>query len=100
MSAPLFFIFSPEICLSFFLGGVINIIPSFLFGKIFFKNTGARAAKKIVKAFYWGETVKIFTTVLFFIAVFQWPEVKALPLFLGFILAQLGYWIVLLKKRT
>jgi len=74
---------------------MINIFPSLLFGKIFFKNTRVRTAKKIVSAFYWAEIVKILTTFILFMGVFQWPQLKVLPLFLGFILAQLVFWAAL-----
>jgi ATP synthase protein I len=89
-SVAVVYLFSVNKGISFALGAGINLIPMLLFGRIFFKTQDARAAKKIVSAFYIGETIKILTTILLFTVVFQWHGLKPLPLFLGFITAQLG----------
>lgn len=38
-----------------------------------------------------AELFKIILTIILFASVFQWKELQALALFLGFISAQLGY---------
>ncbi len=78
---------------SFALGGMITLIPTFLFAKIFLKPRGARAAKKIVHTFFIGEAVKWVATILLFVLAFQWKELQVIFLFAGFIVAQLTYWI-------
>lgn len=82
---------------SFLLGASISLIPTLLFGWIFFKSKGPNAAKKIVHAFYIGETIKILITIILFTLVFQWPGIAPLPLFLGFITAQMGCLITFFK---
>jgi len=72
------------------IGGLINSIPILLFGGIFFKTSGARAAKKALNDFYLAEFVKLLTTILLFILVFKWVQVQPLSLFLGFIFAQVA----------
>ena len=96
-TAVLGWAFSSGTALSFLFGGMVCIIPSWLFGRIFFGRTGAKSAKLIANAFYFGESVKLLATVTLFILLFQWQGLNAMPAFLGFIAAQLVYWFALLK---
>ena len=73
---------------SFGIGLCIAFIPAFIFAKIFFKKTGASAAKEIVLSFYLGETLKLILTALLFLIAFCFGKPDALSLFLGFILGQ------------
>lgn len=82
-----------ESALSVLLGGMVCIIPTLIFALLFFKHSGASAARKIVNNFYVGEALKIVFTVFLFILVFQWQKVHAGALFTGFIIAQLIYWL-------
>ncbi len=77
--------------ISFILGVGISLIPLFLFGLFFFKTTVSSSARKILNVFYMGEIIKILTTIILFILVFQWKELESLFLFIGFISAQLLY---------
>lgn len=92
-------IYSFNMGLSFLLGGSINLIPSYIFAKIVFKQSGARALKKTLSAFYIGEALKLLLTAVLFILVFQWQELHALSMFLGFVTAQIIYWAVLYKMK-
>jgi ATP synthase protein I len=85
---------------SFLFGGLISMIPIYLFGRIFFRQTGAKVSRKIANAFYIGETVKWLSTALLFIFIFQWPGLHALSLFLGFISAQLIYGLLLFNAKA
>jgi ATP synthase protein I len=91
--------YSVNIGLSFLLGGLINIIPSYIFAKIVFKQTGARALKKTLNAFYVGEALKLLLTAFLFFLVFQWQDLQALSMFLGFVMAQMIYWAFLYKMK-
>lgn len=78
---------------SAFLGGIVCLVPSYLFALIAFRYSGAHAARDIVKSFYWGEAVKLFVTVFLFALVFSTMNVAA-GYFLGtFILMQFTFWI-------
>lgn len=90
ISIILMYLLSINTGISFMLGAGISLIPTFLFGRIFFRTTGTSTARKILNTFYIGEAIKIVTTVVLFILVFQWQELEPLFLFLGFITAQLG----------
>lgn len=76
---------------SFILGAGIFLVPTLLFGLFFFKTTGSSSARKILNVFYMGEIIKILTTIILFILVFQWKGLEPFFLFLGFISAQLFY---------
>lgn len=76
------------------IGGLTSILPNLIFYLLLFKNQGAMAASKIVKSFYWGETFKIFLTVLLFTASFQWSNLKFFPMLFTFISIQLVYWLI------
>ncbi len=92
-------IFNIKIGLFFMLGGIINIVPGWVFGKCFFKTMGVKKAKAIVKAFYCGEALKLCITAVLFAWVFQWSSVDPIPLFVGFVVAQFAYWFVLMRLR-
>lgn len=94
------FVFSDKTSISFMLGCVIHIIPSFVFAKVFLKYTGARAAKKVVSRFYAGEALKLLLTIVLFMLVLQWKPLEPLPLFFGFIFMQLIYWIILSQSKS
>lgn len=76
------------------IGGAIVILPELLFIAIYFRRTYARAARKVVNAFYIGEIAKLlFTTGLFTLA-FQWSKLRPVPLFIVFIVTQMTFWLV------
>lgn len=83
-------------------GGMICIVTNALFAAKLFSYSGARDARAIVNAFYFGEALKLILTALLFAAVFYSGEVAALPLFLGFIATQFGNWLapLMLEKST
>lgn len=95
MSIASMYLFNINAGISFALGAAISLLPTLLFGRIFFKTTDASAARKVLNAFYIGEVIKILTTIVLFVVVFQWRGLAPLPLFLGFITAQLGYLLTL-----
>lgn len=82
------------------LGGLICIIPGYVFALNVFKYSGAQALKKIVQRLYWGEGLKLIMTFLLFALVFIFIPIEALPFFITFIAIQLSYWFapLLLKK--
>lgn len=94
ISGILLRLFSLHTAISFLLGSAISLIPITLFAKIFFQSTSAskkRTPKNILNTFYMAELLKIILSIILFMCVFQWKELQALALFLGFITAQLGY---------
>ena len=79
--------------LSFFYGGLVNLLPSLYFAKKMFQYRGARNAQKIVKGFYRGEAVKIIVTIALFAVIFKFMSIEPVVFFSGFIVAQLSFWV-------
>lgn len=80
---------------SVLLGGAVCVIPGLLFARLFFKYKGAQQAKQSINAFYIGEMIKILATIGLFMLTLLWANLNFLSLLLGFIAAQLAYWIIL-----
>lgn len=76
---------------SLLLGGLICALPNAYFTIKAFRHRGARAAEKIVRAFYVGETVKISLMCAGFALSFVYVEpLSSGALFAGFILVYLA----------
>jgi ATP synthase protein I len=78
---------------SLFLGGVCYVLPNIYFAYNFFKNMGARNAKKMIRAFYIGEVVKFLMIGVLSILVFKLFTINLLLFFIGFIVTQVAFWI-------
>ncbi len=85
---------------SFGIGGLIGFIPGWVFGKIYFKRTGRKTAKVILQGLYYGELTKLLVTIVLFCGAFQLQSLHMGWLFLGFISAQLVYWVALFHVST
>jgi len=78
---------------SFGVGAVICVVPNmYLYWRVF-RHFGARAVKRIVGAFYFGEIVKWVLTIIGFMGALQLLWVLPLWLFVGYITTQLGFWL-------
>lgn len=88
--------------ISAFVGGMIFIIPTFIFIRIFFKRFKCSASsQKIVKTFYLAETVKLIITILLFTGAMQWSNLEPIPLFGVFVVSQLTYFVLpFLNKKS
>lgn len=75
---------------SLLLGGMICAVPNAYFTFKAFQYRGARAAQKIVRAFYQGEAIKILLTCAGFALSFVYVEpLSSGALFAGFVLVYL-----------
>ncbi len=99
----MFVIFIPAVSLlwgeitaySVLVGAGIYFIPNLYFVYRTFQYGGARSAKKILRAFYVGESIKILLTgILFGLAFALVTPINILAVFVGFILLQLTNWLV------
>lgn len=84
--------------ISAWLGGLIAWLPNMFFSIRFGIRKDRRTAREVVRAFYLGETVKLFLTAGLFAVAFQWQGLKPLPLFGGFILTLMVSWFALLAR--
>lgn len=78
---------------SAFLGGLAIVIPSGFFAFWLFRVTSARAARKIVKAFYVGEIAKILLSAILAAIFVNSLHVELVPFGIGFVAALVGFWI-------
>ncbi len=78
---------------SFFIGGLVCVLPNvYLYWQVF-SYSGARAAKQIIKALYLGECVKLLLTAVGFAGALMISWMLPMWLFVGFIVAQMGFWL-------
>jgi len=87
------------------VGGLICVLPNICFAHVAFKHGGARAAKQIVSSFYWAEAIKLLLTAALFAGAFYWGSLywkhfPALPLLVGYISAQCGFWLAPMVFKT
>ncbi len=76
------------------LGGITAFLPNlyFAYRMSLVKEQGA---KKIVRAFYSGESRKILMTFVLFAVVFQVPDVQFMPLMVCFVAVLSVFWLAL-----
>lgn len=77
------------------IGGGINFLTTAYFARRVFTAGPGSTAKRMVRAFYVGEVIKIVLTVALFTVVFLWLDVAFLPLFLAYVVTMLAFWIAL-----
>ncbi len=83
--------------LSSALGGVAAFIPNLYFALRVYKSEG-KPARKIMNAFYAGESGKLLLTAALFILIFRVPNIAILPLLAGYIAALSVFWFALLMR--
>ncbi len=83
------------------LGGLICVLPNFVFARQAFAKAGARAAKEVVQGFYKGEALKIGLTILLFVIVLIWVPVKMGALFATYGVGVIAQWFapVLIQRK-
>lgn len=78
---------------SLLVGGLVCLLPNIYMYRRAFAHFGARQAKQILKDMFWGEAVKLVLTAVCFCGALVLPWVIPVWLFIGFILAQVGFWL-------
>lgn len=86
-------IFGKQTATSVILGGFVAVIPALFFARKCFQYQGARAAKQILKAFYLGEAIKLFLSMVLFVLVFIFFKVNAFVFFLTYIVVITTHWL-------
>jgi len=86
---------------SLLLGGLICAVPNAYFTSKAFRYRGARAAQKIVRAFYVGEAVKILLMCAGFALTFKFVKpLSPTAVFSGFVVTYLIGLLVLVAVQT
>lgn len=79
------------------LGGLAAFIPNLYFA-LRVAGSAEQEARKILRSFYVGESVKLLLTVALFMLIFQIPSIEILPLLVGYITALSVFWFALLMR--
>jgi ATP synthase protein I len=79
------------------IGGFAALIPNLYFA---FRVAGSveQDARKILRSFYVGESVKLLLTVALFMLIFQIPNIEILPLMAAYVAALSVFWFALLMQ--
>lgn len=97
ISAGFALIYGRQQGLSSALGGLAAFVPNAYFALRIFKSSG-KPARKILNAFYAGESGKLILTAALFIMIFKVPNLQILPLFVGYMSALSVFWFALLMR--
>ena len=82
-------------------GGLIAIIPHFIFAHFAFKYAGARQNKLVVQSFNKGSKIKFILTIVLFALAYQWPSLNILALMVAYVAVLIGQWpIMILISRV
>lgn len=81
---------------SAFAGALVGFLPNLYFGLKVGRRDPSKNAKKILHAFYLGESIKLILSALLFVLVFHLPGITFLPLFAGFMAVTGVFWVALL----
>ncbi|WP_416306749.1 ATP synthase subunit I [Neptunicella sp. SCSIO 80796] len=85
-------IWDQNVAVAVLAGGVICILANLVFGLMAFKYAGASKNKQVVRSFNQGLKLKLFVSVILFVAVFQWLKLPALPLLAGYVITLMTQW--------
>lgn len=78
---------------SLLLGGLLCFAPQWLFARLWLAYYRASAAPRLVKMFYIGEVLKLCLTAALFILTLAYVPVNVLACLVGFIVAQVAFWL-------
>ncbi|WP_105253383.1 ATP synthase subunit I [Pseudoalteromonas sp. T1lg75] len=74
-------------------GGLVAVLPNFLFAIYAFRYVGASKAKQVYASFKRGNGLKFLLTIFLFALIFKLYPVMALPFFSSFILVTFTQWL-------
>jgi len=78
---------------SFFIGAMLDVLPSFVFTIYAFRFSGAQRLQHIAASMYRGETVKIMITGALFICVIKLLPVVFPALLIGFLTMKISQFL-------
>lgn len=89
-----------EASFSALVGGIIAVLPTFIFAQLFFKINKTEPAKQVLGRFYLAEALKLLLTTLLFTLAFQWSKLNLTLLLLTFIATHAGYWFLAWSRNA
>jgi ATP synthase protein I len=85
--------------LAFAAGTIISILPNQIFALFAFRYAGASQLRLVTKSFSQGSKLKLAATVILFAIAFAGLKLEPLPVFAGFAIATVSYWLALFRQR-
>ncbi|WP_268408429.1 ATP synthase subunit I [Alteromonas sp. a30] len=85
--------------LSALLGGLAAVLPNIVFAVLAFRFVGASKNQLVYNSFKTGSKLKLILTIVIFLLIYRWPDVQAGPLFITFVIALLGHYVVGAKNH-
>tara|TARA_R110000868_G_scaffold71214_5_gene208853 strand:- start:1271 stop:1666 length:396 start_codon:yes stop_codon:yes gene_type:complete len=82
--------------ISAFYGGLIAIVPQFIFAYFAFKYGGARQNKLVVQSFNKGSKIKFILTIVLFALAYRWPSLNIMALMVAYIAVLIGQWPIMI----
>lgn len=89
-----------EVAIALLSGGMAVFIANSYFAYKAFSKSGAQQTKKVVSAFYFGETVKIILSAGLLIAGFLFLPGFEIYVLVGYVAALLGQWLTPVIIKT
>jgi ATP synthase protein I len=80
------------------LGGLAAFLPNCYFSYRLYRSRNLDA-KRMVRSFYTGESIKMLLTAAIFIIIFQMPGINFLTLLVGYLAVLSVFWFALLLWR-
>lgn len=74
-------------------GGMVSVIPNFVFAHKAFKFAGARAARQVVDSFYGGVKLKLVLTAILFALCFKYLDLNVAAFFITYSITMLVPWL-------
>ena len=85
--------YSKNTAVQLLLGGSICTFSNAIFSVFAFKYVGASSAQKVYDAFFRGERIKLFVTIVLFLLTFKLLDTVDVSLFVGFSVILLTQWL-------
>lgn len=84
------------------VGGLIYILPGYLYAKWLFLNISPRSIVRVVSVFYIGEILKLAISIILFILMLKFFVFPLVPYFVGYLVAALSFCVasMILMSKT
>lgn len=88
-----YWFYDENTALQLFLGGSIGSISNAIFSVFAFRYVGASSSRQVYDAFFRGERIKLFVTIVLFLITFKLIDTVDVSLFVGFGTILLAQWL-------
>ena len=82
--------------LSALYGGMICLVSGTVFAFLAFRYAGASQNQLVVRSFNKGSKLKFLITIVMFAAIFRWPNLQPLPLFISYFVTLMVQWPIII----